>query len=98
MRQFNPVIERVRVQSLKPFPRNARRHSKAQIKQIAASIERLRFQQSSAHRRRRRHRRRPRERVAAAKLLGIEFVPVVRLSHLTEVEKRAYVIADNKLA
>jgi ParB-like chromosome segregation protein Spo0J len=37
-------------------------------------------------------------RVAAAKLLGIETVPAVRLSHLSEVERRAYVIADNKLA
>lgn len=37
-------------------------------------------------------------RVAAAKLLGIEAVPAVRLSHLTEVERRAYVVADNKLA
>ena len=37
-------------------------------------------------------------RVAAAKLLGIETVPAVRLSHLSEAERRAYVIADNKLA
>ena len=37
-------------------------------------------------------------RVTAAKLLGIETVPAVRLSHLSEVERRAYVIADNKLA
>jgi hypothetical protein len=43
MRQFSPAIERVSVQSLKPYPRNARRHSKAQIKQIAASIERFGF-------------------------------------------------------
>ncbi len=37
-------------------------------------------------------------RIAAAKLLGIEIVPAVRLSHLTEVERRAYLIAENKLA
>ena len=37
-------------------------------------------------------------RIGAAKLLGIETVPAVRLSHLSEVERRAYVIADNKLA
>ena len=43
MRQFSPAIERVSVQSLKPYPRNARRHSRAQIKQIAASIERFGF-------------------------------------------------------
>ena len=37
-------------------------------------------------------------RVAAAKLLGIATVPIVRLSHLTEGEKRAYILADNRLA
>ena len=97
MRQFSPAIERVSVQSLKPYPRNARRHSKAQIKQIAASIERFGFSNPvliaddgeivAGH-----------GRVGAAKLLGIETVPAVRLSHLSEVERRAYVIADNKLA
>src|ERR1700732_614039 len=97
MRQFNPAIERVSVQSLKPYPRNARRHSKAQVKQVAASIERFGFSNPvliaddgeivAGH-----------GRVAAAKLLGIETVPAVRLSHLSEAERRAYVIADNKLA
>jgi ParB-like chromosome segregation protein Spo0J len=97
MRQFTPAIENISVQSLKPYPRNARRHSKAQIKQIAASIERFGFSNPvliaddgeivAGHR-----------RVAAAKLLGIEIVPAVRLSHLSEKERRAYVIADNKLA
>jgi ParB-like nuclease domain len=66
---------------------------KAQIKQIAASIERFGFNNPvliaddggivAGH-----------GRVAAAKLLGIETVPAVRLSHLTEAERRAYVIAD----
>jgi hypothetical protein len=37
-------------------------------------------------------------RIAAAKLLGLAKIPVLRLSHLSEVERRAYVIADNKLA
>ena len=37
-------------------------------------------------------------RVEAAKLLGVESVPTLRLSHLTEAQRRAYVIADNKLA
>jgi DNA modification methylase len=97
MRQFNPTIEHVLLRSLKPYLRNARRHSKAQIKQIAASIERFGFSNPvliadddeivAGH-----------GRVAAAKLLGIEAVPAVRLSHLTEVERRAYIIADNKLA
>jgi hypothetical protein len=97
LRQFNPTIEPISVRSLKPYPRNARRHSGAQIKQIAASIERFGFNNPvliaddggiiAGH-----------GRVAAAKLLGIETVPAVRLSHLTEGERRAYVIADNKLA
>ncbi|MFZ1962449.1 MAG: DNA methyltransferase [Roseiarcus sp.] len=97
MRKFTPAIEHVSVQSLKPYPRNARRHSKVQIKQIAASIERFGFSNPvliaddgeivAGH-----------GRVAAAKFLGIETVPAVRLSHLNEAERRAYVIADNKLA
>ena len=79
MRHFSPAIECVSVQLLKPYPRNARRHSKAQIKQIAASIERFGFNNPvliaddggivAGH-----------GRVSAAKLLGIETVPAVRLS------------------
>src|ERR1700732_1010245 len=97
MQQFIPAIERVSVRSLKPYPRNARRHSRAQIKQIAASIERFGFSNPvliaddgeivAGH-----------GRVAAAKLLGIETVPAVRLSPLSKAERRAYFIADNKLA
>src|ERR1700737_594443 len=97
MRQFSHAIEDVPINSLKPYPRNARCHSKAQIKQIAASIERFGFSNPvliaddgeivAGH-----------GRVAAAKLLGSETCPAVRLSHLIEAERRAYVIADNKLA
>jgi len=97
MRQFSHAIEDFPINSLKPYPRNARCHSKAQIKQIAASIERFGFVNPvltaddgeivAGH-----------GRVAAAKLLGLAKVPVLRLSHLSEVERRAYVIADNKLA
>jgi len=91
------VIEQVLVQSLKPYPRNARRHSKVQIQQIAASITRFGFNNPiliaddgeivAGH-----------GRLAAAKLLGLETVPTLRLSHLNEAERRAYVITDNKLA
>jgi len=97
MHQLTQKIEYAPIRSLKPYPRNARYHSKAQIKQIAASIERFGFVNPvltaddgeivAGH-----------GRVAAAKLLGLEKVPVLRLSHLSEVERRAYVIADNKLA
>ncbi|TNE31626.1 MAG: site-specific DNA-methyltransferase, partial [Alphaproteobacteria bacterium] len=82
---------------LKPYSRNARTHSKKQIKQIAASIERFGFtnpvlvsddgQIIAGH-----------GRVEAAKLLGWTAVPTIALSHLSEAERRAYVLADNKLA
>src|SRR5262249_50148500 len=85
------------VEALRPYARNARSHSRKQIRQIAKSIERFGFcnpvlvdnqgQIIAGH-----------GRVAAAKLLGIEQVPTVKLAHLSEVEKRAYILADNRLA
>ncbi|MFZ2030066.1 MAG: ParB/Srx family N-terminal domain-containing protein, partial [Vitreimonas sp.] len=91
------TIERAPVRALKPYARNARTHSPRQIAQIAASIERFGFTNPvlvdddfniiAGH-----------GRVAAAKQLSIDSVPIVRLSHLSEAEKRAYVLADNKLA
>jgi ParB-like chromosome segregation protein Spo0J len=94
---FENKLERVPIAALKPYPANARTHSKRQIKQIAASIERFGFTNPvlvdddlmilAGH-----------GRVEAAKLLGIEEVPIVRISHLNEADKRAYVLADNQLA
>lgn len=90
-------IEDTAVHNLRPYPGNARTHSKKQIKQIAKSIERFGFcnpvlvdndnQIIAGH-----------GRVEAAKLLGMGTVPTMRLSHLSEAEKRAYILADNKLA
>jgi DNA modification methylase len=90
------LIER-EVASLRPYCRNARVHSKKQIKQIAASIERFGFVNPvlvsdigeivAGH-----------GRVEAAKLLGMKTVPTLTLSHLSDAERRAYVLADNKLA
>ena len=90
-------IEYTPVRELRPHPNNARTHSKKQIRQIANSIAQFGFcnpvliddakQIIAGH-----------GRVEAAKLLGIDAVPTVRLSHLSEAEKRAYVLADNKLA
>ncbi len=90
------IVER-NITSLKPYAGNARTHSKKQIKQIAASIERFGFTNPvlvsddgeiiAGH-----------GRVCAAKLLGWKAVPTIALSHLSEVERRAYVLADNKLA
>lgn len=92
----NSMIER-EVGLLRPYARNARTHSKKQIKQIAASIERFGFTNPvlvsddgeiiAGH-----------GRVEAAKLLGMMSVPTIALSHLSEAERRAYVLADNKLA
>jgi hypothetical protein len=87
----------VGVAALKPYPRNARRHSRRQIRKIAASIERFGFVNPvlidennliiAGH-----------GRVAAAKLLGWSGVPTLRVEHLSETEKRAYILADNRLA
>lgn len=97
IQQTGPTIELRAPGSLKPYARNARRHSKKQISQIADSIKRFGFtnpvlisDQSeiiAGH-----------GRVEAAKLLKISMVPTLRLSHLNETERRAYVLADNKLA
>jgi DNA modification methylase len=92
-----PNIVMRRVSALKPYARNARRHSKRQVRQIADSIRRFGFTNPvlvsdegeiiAGH-----------GRVLAAKELGLETVPTLRLSHLTSEERRAYVLADNKLA
>lgn len=90
-------IEMRRISSLKPYAGNARTHSKKQIRQIASSIQRFGFTNPvlisdddeiiAGH-----------GRVLAAKELGIGMVPTLRLSHLSPAERRAYVLADNKLA
>jgi|SRR5581483_7449448 len=90
-------IEYAFVRELRPHPSNARTHSRKQIKQIARSIEQFGFCNPvlvddgnhiiAGH-----------GRVEAAKLLGLEAVPTCRLSHLSDEEKRAYILADNKLA
>ena len=93
----SPTIEMLPVEALRPYPGNARTHSKNQIRQIARSIERFGFTNPvlvgddleiiAGH-----------GRVRAAEQLGIETVPTIKLAHLTPAERRAYVIADNKLA
>jgi len=91
------VIEHLSPHDLKPYKRNARTHSKKQIQQIANSIEEFGFTAPvlidgdslilAGH-----------GRVRAALLLGMQTVPCVRIDSLTETQKRAYIIADNKLA
>ena len=84
------------VSQLRPARRNAHQHRKRQIRQIADSIERFGFINPvivddggnvlAGH-----------GRVAAAKLLGMRTIPVIRVSHLSETELRAYMLADKKL-
>jgi DNA modification methylase len=99
MEQFSlaSAVEPMPVASLRPHPGNARTHSKKQIRQIAESIRRFGFNNPilvgedgeiiAGH-----------GRVEAAKLLGLDTVPTVRLAHLNAAQRRAYVLADNKLA
>lgn len=92
-----PKIEMLPLAALRPYANNARQHSRRQVRQIADSISRFGFTNPvlisddneiiAGH-----------GRVTAAKQLGIEQVPTLKLSHLSEAERRAYVIADNKLA
>jgi ParB-like chromosome segregation protein Spo0J len=88
-----PALQHRSPTALRPYARNARLHSKKQIKQIADSIARFGFTNPvlisdddeiiAGH-----------GRVEAAKLLGLETVPTLKLSHLSEDERRAYVLAD----
>ena len=82
---------------LVPYARNARAHSEAQVAQIAASIAEFGFTNPilagsdgvivAGH-----------GRLAAAQKLGLQSVPVVVLDHLTPTQRRALVIADNRIA
>ena len=90
-------IEQWPTDKLVPYARNARTHSEAQVAQIAASIAEFGFTNPilaggdgiivAGH-----------GRLAAAQKLGIETVPVVVLDHLTPTQRRALVIADNRIA
>lgn len=90
-------IEHVAIEALIPYARNSRTHSDAQVAQIAASIREFGFTNPvlideqggviAGH-----------GRIMAARKLLLPEVPCIRLGHLTDTQKRAYVIADNKLA
>ena len=94
---FADKIEQWPTAKLLPYARNARTHSDDQVAQIAASIVEFGWTNPilvdaegvvvAGH-----------GRLLAARRLGIETVPVVVLGHLTPAQRRAYVIADNKLA
>lgn len=86
-----------RVEDLIPYARNARTHSDEQIAQVAASIKEFGFTNPilidgengiiAGH-----------GRLMAARKLGLEKVPTIELSHLSPTQKRAYILADNRLA
>ena len=90
-------IEQVSIEALIPYARNSRTHSDAQVAQIAASIKEFGFTNPvlidedggiiAGH-----------GRTMAARKLGLDEVPCLRLSYLSEAQKKAYIIADNKLA
>ena len=94
---MTPEYKTAKVASLIPYARNSRTHSDAQVAKIAASIREFGFLNPiivdgdsgiiAGH-----------GRLMAAHKLGLDEVPTVQAAHLTEAQKRAYVIADNRLA
>src|ERR1700694_5987191 len=93
----NLEIQYVSPDRLRPYPGNARSHSRKQLKLIADSIKRFGFTNPilvtndfevvAGH-----------GRLQAAKSLGLQLVPVVALSSLSEADKKALIIADNRIA
>jgi ParB-like chromosome segregation protein Spo0J len=96
------VVEQLSIQyfpidSLIPYARNSRTHDESQVAQIAASIREFGWTNPilvdgengviAGH-----------GRLLAARKLGLKEVPVIELADLTETQRRAYIIADNKLA
>lgn len=91
------IVKNISVVDLIPYARNARTHSAEQVAQIAASIREFGFTNPvlvdgengiiAGH-----------GRVLAAQKLGMDEVPTIALPHLTNTQKKAYILADNKLA
>ena len=90
-------IEKIGIEKLIPYAKNSRTHSDEQVAQIAASIKEFGFNNPvligeddviiAGH-----------GRVMAARKIGLMEVPCIRLGHLTETQRKAYIIADNRLA
>ena len=90
-------IKQVKIEKLIPYARNARTHSDEQVAQIAASIKEFGWTNPilvdgakgiiAGH-----------GRLAAARKLGMTEVPVIELAHLSETQKKALILADNKLS
>lgn len=90
-------VEQISLEKLLPYAKNSRTHSDEQVVQLAASIKEFGFNNPvlidkestiiAGH-----------GRVMAARRLGMKEVPCIRLDHLTETQRKAYIIADNRLA
>jgi len=90
-------IETLSTASLIPYARNAKKHDASQVAKLAGSIREFGFNNPvlidkdngiiAGH-----------GRVMAAQSLGLEIVPCIRLGHLTDTQRRAYILADNRLA
>src|SRR5258707_470747 len=90
-------VQQWEIGRLKPYERNPRTHSEAQVARIAASIQEFGFTNPilvdadggviAGH-----------GRLLAAQQLGLGTVPAVELAHLTPTQVRAYLVADNQLA
>ena len=98
MENQNLKIEYLPVDSLKPYSKNARKHSEKDIQAICNSIEEFQFLDPigiwsdkniivEGH-----------GRLLAAKRLGMDSVPCIRLDHLTDEQRKAYALAHNKTA
>lgn len=93
----NLKIENIAIGEIHAYAKNAKNHPETQVAQIAASIREFGFNNPilidgvgeiiAGH-----------GRLAAARVLNLDTVPVIRLSHLTAAQKRAYRLADNKIA
>jgi hypothetical protein len=91
------TIEHLATSSLIPYARNAKRHEPAQISKLCGSIKEFGFTNPvlidkdngiiAGH-----------GRVMAGQSLALETVPCIRLGHLTDTQRRAYILADNRLA
>lgn len=90
-------VEQMKLSELIPYANNAKLHSAEQIKSIASSIKEFGFNNPilldkdngiiAGH-----------GRAEAAKLLELDLVPCIKLGHLSDVQRRAYILADNRLA
>jgi len=102
LKKLKPALKNLKVtyrklDELIPYARNSREHSPTQVKQIAASIKEFGFCNPilissqndivAGH-----------GRALAAELIGLKEVPTIELGHLTDTQRKAYVIADNRLA